>query len=405
MRATLALGVGAVERWGLPAVRRSRPAVGRSVVGLLIALAAVGVTVPVAARTPAGPADTSPFRLNLMVDDCEIFATDVPQSPTPDPQVTITLKHGKVTKLKRTVASQGGEVDVDICPVLVRGGDVLKLAANGVARTVTIPVLSGHIDPFTRQVSGRGPVDGELFATVYNCDLYLGSGCRGIVSGVQQTVSPAGTWSIDLGSRTDWDPGFSDFVSVLWRLALGGDEFLVEQVQDAATIRVGSAVVSGHARPGSKVTLSLVARGGAVRAAATAVASGVGGSWKATLRSRTGAKVKVRAGDTLRTNLLKTRTRPGASIKALPVRPTVLTDPGLPSANGDVTCWPNGRVGILMYPPDNRPGLTFAGGSPSDGRFEFSNTVDVIQLGWTVESHCLSPQFMDQVAFDQTVAP
>ncbi|MFN8624208.1 MAG: hypothetical protein U0869_25985 [Chloroflexota bacterium] len=384
----------------------ARPALvaRRTAAAALLALSVMAVALPAAARTPTHPAGlVVPPTVDVLLNDCALAGHGVPQTPTPDPLVTITLKHGKVTRFTGTVASSGGDWSLESCPVLVRAGDTLKVSANGRSRTITVPVQAIHIDPFTKRLIGRAPTTGSITVDLLTCQLLTNAACAQVVSGLQPPVSSAGTWSQDLSLSADWRPGFSDIAVLTWQ-APTNDVFRVVQNQDHATVQAGSAKLRGSAIPGSKVKLTLTARGGAVRASATATASGIGGTWKATLRDAAGRPVKVRIGDTLKTNLLATKTRPGSSIKVHDLALTVLTDGVGPGLNANARCPGGKRFGLYLQ--DQASHDVYLEGIPdSTGLVSITDTTDTIPLGRTVEARCVSARFMDQIGYGETIAP
>ncbi len=193
---------------------------------LVMCLLAIGAVAPASARTPAtGPAGESPgplLTVSVAINDCGLGGNGVPQTPVADPPVTVTLKRGTTTRAKRTVPSSGGSWNVSLCPVLVRGGDILRIAANGQTRTVTVPRLSGHIDPFTRRISGKAPAGGSFTVNLWACQLMRNPGCFGLYGVADPARNAKHAWSVDLGGEDAWHPGFSDHLEITWLPTLAG---------------------------------------------------------------------------------------------------------------------------------------------------------------------------------------
>lgn len=247
----------------------------------------------------------------------------------------------------------------------VRAGQTLEARKDGDAiHTFVVPALTVVPGRATDVLRGTAPGGQDVGFTLIHC--FPGStGCADSVTVAPQPVDADGHYTVDVGGQMDLRGG--DIAIAHWIAPLGDDLYART---DAAVmeVRARKAVVFGHARPGSRVTIRLLSSGGALRAKGSVTVASFGG-WSVTLK-HDGKAVKARVGDRVTASF--------ATDASLKVRAVELTA-NLGAGTLQGVCQPHGEVGVRAQTADF--GSAESKHTTADGTGAWNTS------GWTVLEH------------------
>jgi hypothetical protein len=320
----------------------TRPRLGRLLAILVLPALLLGATAtPAAAATPraTGPADASDLTINAFIWECVAYGDGVPEGASVT-GVTVKRKNGTTVAVDDVSSDAGGWSMATVCDGkgkgAIRPGDTIRVTLSDASfRTFTVPDLLASGDPSTGRLGGKAPEGGALTVTLRTCDGSPDSSCDTLlISDGPSFDAGDGAWSwvapeFSMGDMKRTVLTGLDRIEVGWRPNAG--EYYEATSYDATYLaRIGSPIVTGYGRLGSKVTVTLRTANGAVRAKGTTTVKGFRGAWAATLK-RDGKKVAPRRGDIVTASIV--------AKGLLKLRTLALTvDPDMPTLRG--RCWP-----------------------------------------------------------------
>ena len=223
---------------------------------LLVMLALLGLPSAVSAQD---------YLFRLQVGDCAFSGTGPPGA-----QLRVVVADVDDHRKARAdvVVNDDGNWRTDCLPGLrIQPRDHLEVRRNGtLQRLFAIPRFSLIIDRAADRARGRGPSGEDVALSLDRC-IPGEPTCYG--NDLEQTIQVGGDGSFDVrlrndGASTGYDAVGGEHVRFEWTSDQGDLVYCGGRVSIMQATR-GSARVTGFARPGQQVSLTLRSRGGAVR--------------------------------------------------------------------------------------------------------------------------------------------
>ena len=248
-------------------------------------------------------------------------------------------------------------------------------------RLFALPRFSLVVDRAADRVHGTGPSDGEMALRLDRC-IPGEPTCYGQT--LQQTVHRLPAATSTSACATVWSSTLYD--------AVGGEHFDLEWNSNQGDIvyfrgvvpnmqaTIGSAKVTGFARPGEVVRLTLRSRHDAPRASASVTANSRSGAWSTRLRHG-GKTVNIKVGDLLHGSL--------ADDAKLRVR-WIAAHVDLDTDNTHGRCYPRGMVGLKLQERGGSDSALAWGEAKADRSYGPLNESGFASVasGWAVNLFC-----------------
>lgn len=340
----------------------------------------VGAAIPGAAIA-AAPAGGGTFTIEGSLWTCAFSGGGAPSDAT----LTITLERASGTTVgsRDVVANGAGNWMASFCPSGagdIRPGDIINVKdTEAVQATFTVPDVMPRTNPATNVVTVRHDVAATAIdVTPYDC-------VAGLMCEPGTPLIPTGT-----PFRVDTDPADlrgGDLVQVDILYNSGQQRWIVTAPVPFVAAQNGSPKVTGIAKPGTTVTVTVRGKNGTVRGTGSAKANGPKGAFKVTVR-KNGKAVKVRPGDRVSASIYQ-----NANIRT--VAGSIAIEPATGMISG--TCAPNVPVLVSWPGPSNT--LYGSQTTSGTGTFDFNAAAVGLPLpsGFWAEARCENAQGNQQL--------
>jgi hypothetical protein len=338
---------------------------------LLVVLALLGLPSAVSAQD---------YTFRVRIDDCAVSGTGPAGGQL---RVVVSDVNDRRKASADVAVSQQGNWHTDCLPGLrLRPRDHVEVRRNGtLQRLFAIPRLGLVLDRAADEAHGTGPTGDDLRLSLDRC-IPGEPTCYG--NALEQTIHTSSNGRFAVRLRNDgvsalYDAVGGEHLDFEWT-SDQGDEVFIRGIIPVMQAARGSARVTGFARPGQVVRLTLRSKGGATRGSATVTANKDSGAWATRLR-RDGRTVTVESRDTLLgsfANDAKLRTR---SIEARV---------DLDGDNVHGSCFPGGMVGLRLHERGGDDDALAWGEAAPDRTYGPLNVsgFESVAPGWSVHLYC-----------------
>jgi hypothetical protein len=355
----------------MPSVRsgmRRRP-VSRLV--LLVTLALLGLPSAVSAQD---------YTLSVQIGDCAVSGS----GPAGE-QLRIVVADVNDRRKARAdvVVNQNGNWHTDCLPGLnLQPRDHIEVRRNGdLQRLFAIPRFSLILDRADDRARGSGPSGEDLALSLDRC-IPGEPTCYG--NDLRQTIHSSADGRFDVALRNDgssagYDAVGGEHIRFEWTSSQG-DLVSLRGIVSTMQATVGSATVTGFARSGQQVRLTLRSAAGAALGSARVVADLSTGAWSTRLRtdSRTVALAKGAR--------LSGSFADDAQLKV----GSIVAQVDLDADNVHGRCYPDGMVGLRLHERRGSDSAVAWGVADADGSFGPLNVsgFDSVASGWVIDLFC-----------------
>jgi hypothetical protein len=338
---------------------------------LLVVLALLGLPSAVSAQD---------YQFRLQVGDCAFSGTGPPGAEL---RVVVADVDDHRKARVDVVVNDGGNWRTDCLPGLrIQPRDHVEVRRNGtLQRLFAIPRFSLIIDRAADRARGRGPSGEDVALSLDRC-IPGEPTCYG--NDLEQTIHVGGDGSFDVrlrddGASTGYDAVGGAHLRFEW-MSGQGDLVLLRGTVSKMQATLGAPKVTGFARPGQQVRLTLRSKAGGVRAAASVVADSGTGAWTTRLL-RAGRPVSVQIGDRLSGSFAD-----DAQLKVRSIEAQV--DLGADNVQG--SCYPSGMVGLQLQERGGGDTAVAWGESGPNGSYGPLNVngFESVTPGWIVHLFC-----------------